>query len=86
MNGKCPQCYAQIMVQDVNGRWNSRKKNFGQAYIHFKKVKIKTLLCTECAKSPDAKKIMSEVLNEKSILDETKASLGEEAPERIESI
>ncbi len=83
--GYCPQCEDQIMVQDVDGKWNSRKKNFGQAYVHFNNFKIKTFLCTKCQKDPDAIKIMSEVIKDNNVPQSLMASLANE-PDRIERI
>lgn len=84
--GYCPQCGDQIMVQDVDGRWNSRRRNFGQAYIHFTSFKIKTFLCTRCAKTPDASIIINEILDDPNLLKATKTILQNTSPERVEII
>lgn len=84
--GYCPQCGDQIMVQDVDGRWNSRKKNFGQAYIHFNTFKIKTFLCTRCAVNPDASAIITEILDDPNLLKATRDILEDTPPERVEII
>lgn len=59
----CVQCGSQIVVQNDLGVWNCFKRNFAQADLTFKDGhKARTVICKECVKSPNAEKIMAEIL------------------------
>jgi len=65
--GYCPQCDTQIMVQDVDGKWNSFKPNFRQADMFFPDGhRVRTIICSECLKNPDFEALMTAILHEDS--------------------
>lgn len=62
--GYCPQCDGQIMVQDTNGRWNSFKPTFRQAYLLFDDgFRVKTTICSTCIENPDYQKLMDSIVS-----------------------
>ena len=61
--GYCPQCGAQIMVQDTNGRWNSFKRNYRQLDMVFENgQKSRTIICATCAQAPNAQVLIDSIL------------------------
>lgn len=60
--GHCPQCQAQIAVQDPNGKWSSKKKNWAQMDMTFSDGhKVRTTICKTCLLAPDYQKIMDAI-------------------------
>lgn len=66
--GFCPQCQTQIMVQDSNGNWNSRKPTFRQAYISWgdSLSRVKTAICVNCLKNPNLDTIIDSITHTES--------------------
>ena len=68
--GYCPQCDAQVMVQDVMGQWNTFKPNYRQANLLYSNGhKVRTIICKTCLATPDLKKI-----NDAIVADDSQAS------------
>lgn len=65
--GFCPQCGTQIMVQDVDGKWNSVKPNFRQADLTFSTgQKSRTIICDTCLATPDLTTIYNSIIDPNS--------------------
>ncbi len=60
--GKCPQCNAQIAVQDVSGRWNSFKPNYAEANLIYEDGHdLRTTICKDCLEHPDFDKLIESI-------------------------
>lgn len=68
--GHCPQCDAQILVQDTNGVWNSRMPNWRQADLVFENTKVRIPICVNCFGNPDFEKILTAIVGEGSFVNE----------------
>lgn len=66
--GYCPQCGIQITVQDTNGKWNSIKANFRQAYLGYENspMKLKIVICASCLESPNLEILFNAITAEDS--------------------
>jgi len=65
--GFCPQCQAQICVQDTNGKWATKKKNFAQMDMTFSDGhRVRTIICKSCLSHPDYEKIMAAIFHDES--------------------
>lgn len=65
--GFCPQCGTQIMVQDVNGRWNSFKPNFRTTKLVFNDGHyIKTNICASCLQDIDEDVVFEALTHDES--------------------
>ena len=52
--GHCAQCDGQIMVRDVDGRWNALKRNYRNAIIIFNNGhKMTVPVCASCEDALD---------------------------------
>lgn len=65
--GFCPQCQVRIMVRDTDGRFNSFKPNYRNAYLEFPDGhRVKTAICAECLENPDFAKLMTSICHDQS--------------------
>lgn len=65
--GYCPQCGTQVMVRDVGNRWSSYKPKWRQVDMIFDDGhKCRTVICSDCLKNPDFKKLMEAILHDES--------------------
>lgn len=65
--GFCPQCGAQIQVQDISGNWSSFKPNYRQAELIFSNGhKARTIICKDCMLNQDIKKIFDAIVADDS--------------------
>lgn len=52
--GHCPQTGEKIAVQDINGAWSSKKKNWRQADLIFSNgSRVRTIISQQALDSPD---------------------------------
>jgi len=65
--GFCPQCQVQIMVQDTNGKWATKKKNATQIDLTLANgSRLRSIICKDCALVPDKEKLMAAILHDDS--------------------
>lgn len=65
--GHCPQCGAQIVIQDTNRRWNSFKKNYRLADLIFDDGhRCRTAICNSCLENPNFEKLIQSITCETS--------------------
>lgn len=65
--GHCPQCQAQIAVQDANGKWATKKKNWAQMDMTFSDGhRVRTTICKTCLQAPNYETLMGAIFHSDS--------------------